>query len=188
MCSAQPFRKAERRGRVIPGACRHITITEELSMKPIPTLMLTAALAAIVGCGDDAVASKSSTPAQPSTDAAGKRSDGTTPATTTPTDPNSISTPADNTKRNRRDDGTTATPLDQGTSETDIAITQAVRKAVTAEPDLSVNARNVKIITRDAAVTLRGPVNNGSERERIGALAQRVAGVRSVDNQLEIAH
>jgi hyperosmotically inducible protein len=95
---------------------------------------------------------------------------------------------ADNTKANERDRGqTTLTPVDQGENELDRTITQQVRQGVVAEDGLSITAKNVKIITVDAIVTLRGPVNNAEERARVVALAQRVAGVKRVDNQLEIA-
>ena len=94
---------------------------------------------------------------------------------------------ADNTKRNARDaDGTTLTPLDQGESEADRTITQQIRKAVVADGNLSTNAQNVKIITRDGVVTLRGPVKSPEEKATIASFAQQTGGVKRVDNQLEI--
>lgn len=94
---------------------------------------------------------------------------------------------ADNTDRNERDrDDRTLTPMDQGTSDSDIAITRAVRQDVTDNDAFSMNAKNVKIITRDGVVTLRGPVETAEEKAQIGALAARPEGVRSVDNQIEI--
>lgn len=94
---------------------------------------------------------------------------------------------ADNTGRNERDrDDRTLTPMDQGTSDSDIAITRAVRQDVTDNDAFSTNAKNVKIITRDGVVTLRGPVETADEKAQIGALAARPEGVRSVDNQIEI--
>ena len=51
---------------------------------------------------------------------------------------------------------------------------------------LSVNGKNVKIITSDGTVTLRGPVKDDKEKAEIEAKAKRVAGVKKVDNQLEI--
>ena len=59
-------------------------------------------------------------------------------------------------------------------------------QAVIADDALSFNAKNVKIITRDGHVTLRGPVNHQKERLAIGEIASRVAGPSHVDNQLEI--
>lgn len=93
---------------------------------------------------------------------------------------------ADNTAVNERDDGEHAlTALDQGGSAEDREITQKIRKAVVADDSLSFTAKNVKIITIDGKVTLRGPVESSSERAAIGAAAKRVAGAR-VDNQLEV--
>jgi osmotically-inducible protein OsmY len=68
-----------------------------------------------------------------------------------------------------------------------VAITQAIRKAVVADKALSTKAHNVKIITADGVVTLRGPVNSAEEKDKIAAKAKSVAGVKSVENKLEIA-
>jgi hyperosmotically inducible periplasmic protein len=96
--------------------------------------------------------------------------------------------PADNSGKNVRDrQDATLTPGDQSNAKSDVAITQAIRKAVVADKGLSVNARNVKVITKRGVVTLRGPVESAAEKETIGAKAQQVAGVKRVDNQLEIA-
>src|SRR5262245_41669991 len=65
---------------------------------------------------------------------------------------------ADNSGRNVRDRGDkTLTPMDQGGSEADRTITQDIRKAVVANDHFSTDAKNVKIITVDGVVTLRGP-------------------------------
>jgi hyperosmotically inducible protein len=98
------------------------------------------------------------------------------------------SSQADNTDRNERDRSVNAlTPLDQGESEADRTITQTARQNVVARDGLSVNAKNVKIITRSGVVTLRGPVASDSEKVTIGQLVTSVAGVQRVDNQLEVA-
>ena len=65
-------------------------------------------------------------------------------------------------------------------------MTQRLRQAIVADKSLSTTAKNIKIITVNGLVTLRGPVNNLQEREKIVAKAQDVAGVDKVDNQLEI--
>ena len=94
---------------------------------------------------------------------------------------------ADNTKRNARDaDGHTLTPLDQGGSEADRTITQQIRKEVVASDRLSTNAKNVKIITQDGVVTLRGPVKSPEEKAAIASVATKTSGVKRVDNQLEV--
>jgi len=95
---------------------------------------------------------------------------------------------ADNSGKNARDRSDAAvTAGDQSNAKADVTITQAIRDAVVADKALSTNAHNVKIITADGVVTLRGPVGSAAEKESIGAAAQRVAGVGKVENELEIA-
>lgn len=94
---------------------------------------------------------------------------------------------ADNTGRNVRDrNNSTLTPLDQGNSRADIRMTANIRKGITDGKDMSVNARNVKIITNEGMVTLRGPVNSSEEKRLIGEIANSFATVGNVDNQLEV--
>lgn len=96
--------------------------------------------------------------------------------------------PAENTGRNVRDKGdATLTPPDQDQDESDVKITAAIRKAVTDDDSLSVNAHNIKIITRNGLVTLRGPVDSAKEKAAVQAIAQKTSGVTRVDNQLEVA-
>ena len=96
--------------------------------------------------------------------------------------------PADNSGKNVRDRQKAAvTAGDQSNSQSDLNITQEIRKAVIADKDLSTNAHNVKIITANGIVTLRGPVKSAEEKANIGAKAQHAAGVTRVDNQIEIA-
>jgi hyperosmotically inducible periplasmic protein len=104
-----------------------------------------------------------------------------------PGNQSSRSTTPDNTARNERDrSGDTKTPGDQAENEADRAITQNVRQAITSDDALSTYAQNVKIITQDGNVTLRGPVKSEQEKKEIEAKAKQVAGVKRVDNQLEI--
>jgi osmotically-inducible protein OsmY len=94
----------------------------------------------------------------------------------------------DNSGRNVRDrDDQNKTTGDQSENEADRTITQNIRRAVTADDSLSTNAKNVKIITNNGTVTLRGPVTSEKEKAEIEAKAKQVAGVKSVDNQLEVA-
>ena len=94
----------------------------------------------------------------------------------------------DNSGRNVRDrDDQTKTPGDQSENEADRTITQNIRQALTADDSLSTNAKNVKIITNDGTVTLRGPVKSEKEKTDIEAKAKQIAGVKRVDNQLEVA-
>lgn len=94
---------------------------------------------------------------------------------------------ADDTGRNVRDrDDRTLTPTDQGASESDRTITQEIRKAVTDNDALSMNAKNVKIITVDGVVTLRGPVKSPDEKTTVAGIARKAPGVKRVDDQLEV--
>lgn len=134
---------------------------------------------ALVACGEDA----NKTPTSPKTSSTYEATPAESPATT----PLAGASAADNSGRNARDDGTTVTPVDQGTSEKDLAITQAVRKAVVAHKGLSINGQNVKIIAKDGVVVLRGPVESESERSVIVAMAEKVPDANVVINKLEIA-
>jgi hyperosmotically inducible periplasmic protein len=94
----------------------------------------------------------------------------------------------DNSGRNVRDrNDQTKTAGDQSESEADRTITQSIRQAITADDSLSTTGKNVKIITTDGTVTLRGPVKSEKEKAEIEAKAKQVAGVKKVENQLEIA-
>jgi osmotically-inducible protein OsmY len=94
----------------------------------------------------------------------------------------------DNSGRNVRDrDNQTKTSEDQAENEADRTISQSIRAAITADDSLSTNGKNVKIITIDGTVTLRGPVKSDKEKADIEAKAKQIAGVKKVDNQLEIA-
>jgi len=94
---------------------------------------------------------------------------------------------ADNTARNVRDRNDAApTPMDQGESEGDRTITQTIRQTIVDNGTLSTNAKNVKIITQNGVVTLRGPVDAESEKVFIVSTARGVTGVVNVDDQLEV--
>ena len=100
----------------------------------------------------------------------------------------SSSVAADNTAKNERDrNDATKTAGDQSENEADRKITQEVRKSIVADDKLSTSAQNVKIITNDGQVTLRGPVKTEQEKKEIESKAKQVAGVKNVENQLEIA-
>ena len=95
---------------------------------------------------------------------------------------------ADNTGKNVRDrGGETVTPMDQGGSAADRDLTANIRKAIVADDSLSTNAHNVKVITVDGVVTLRGPVKSPAEKAAVAAKAEKAQGVKRVDNQLEVA-
>lgn len=92
----------------------------------------------------------------------------------------------ENTQRNVRDkDGTTLTPDEQKGDKKDVQITTKIRKALIKDKSLSVNAHNIKIITSNRLVTLRGIVEYAGESLAIEKIAMKTRGVLRVDNQLE---
>ena len=96
--------------------------------------------------------------------------------------------PADNTGRNVRDShSNTLTAGDQSNRASDVKLAQKIRRHIVADRSLSTMAHNVKIITADGVVTLRGPVKTQGEKQRVAAAAERIAGQNKVHNDLEIA-
>ncbi len=96
----------------------------------------------------------------------------------------------DNTAQNKTEaQQDTLTPMDQGDSDQDRQITQQLRREIMTGKDghpFSFNAKNIKIITVNTEMTLRGVVANPTEKARIDALAHKVPGVTKVFNQLEV--
>ncbi len=102
--------------------------------------------------------------------------------------PEANTSDVENTERNVRDKSdATLTPENQVEGDDgDRKITAEIRRAVVGDDSLSLNAQNVKIITLNRVVTLRGPVESEAEKTTIGELARQAAGVTQVQNQLEI--
>lgn len=86
-------------------------------------------------------------------------------------------------KRDRKEQ--TLTPMDQSGAKADRDITQAIRKSILNQ-ELSMNAKNIKVITRNGEVTLRGPVENQSEIDKIVTQVKTVPGIKTLNNELEI--
>jgi osmotically-inducible protein OsmY len=95
---------------------------------------------------------------------------------------------SDNTKTNQGDASKEAKTADQQKmNPADRETTKKIRAALTDDKDLSTYAHNIKIITRDGIVTLKGPVRSEDERMEIQAKAQQIAGASNVTNKLTIA-
>jgi hyperosmotically inducible protein len=95
---------------------------------------------------------------------------------------------ADNSQRNQRDrDNATRTPIEQGNSREDIQTTRQIRQSVVSGTNnFSIMAQNIKIITLDGRVTLRGPVKTDEEKSSIDAIAREIAGNANVNDLLEV--
>ena len=97
------------------------------------------------------------------------------------------SPPADNTKVNQRDRSQNEPTADQQkNNRSDRDITQQIRQSIMKDKSLSTYAHNVKIITQDGQVTLKGPVRSEDEKQAIEAKAAEVAGDGKVTSELNI--
>jgi osmotically-inducible protein OsmY len=102
--------------------------------------------------------------------------------------PSSPTRNADNTGVNTRDRNSEMTmPTDQSSSRADTDVTANIRKAIVDDHSLSVDAQNVKVITANGRVTLRGPVRSEMEKKKVLAMAKQHAAGNMVFNDLEIA-
>jgi osmotically-inducible protein OsmY len=90
---------------------------------------------------------------------------------------------SDNTKVNRAD---APTAQQQTNSRSDVETSKQIRQSVVGDKNLSTYAHNVKIITRNGQVTLKGPVRTTEEKAAIEAKAVEVAGASNVVNQLTV--
>jgi hyperosmotically inducible protein len=90
----------------------------------------------------------------------------------------------DNSAKNKAH---TTTADQQSEASSDRLLTQKIRKSIIADKSLSTYGHNVKIITKDGAVTLKGPVNSDEEKQSIAAKAAEAAGgADKVTNQLTV--
>jgi len=75
----------------------------------------------------------------------------------------------------------------QSEATSDRMMTKKIRQSIVADKSLSTYAHNVKIITKDGMVTLKGPVHSEEEKSAIASKAAQVAGgPDKVTNQLAI--
>jgi hyperosmotically inducible periplasmic protein len=95
--------------------------------------------------------------------------------------------PADNTKVNKRDRKNGAVTADQQKeTESDRETSANIRKALMDNKDLSTYAHNVKIITQNGIVTLKGPVRSHEEKKTVEARATEIAGVGKVKSMISV--
>ena len=93
----------------------------------------------------------------------------------------------DNSGVNVRDrNPETMTAGQQSNAKGDVELTRRIRRAVVKDNSLSMMAHNVKIISANGSVILRGPVKTEQEKAAIARKAQAIAGADKVDNQLEV--
>jgi hyperosmotically inducible periplasmic protein len=94
----------------------------------------------------------------------------------------------DNSGTNTRDkNGENVTAMDQSNRPEDLNLTREIRRAIMNDSSLSMEAKNIKIITLNGSVTLRGPVKTEQEKDAIMTKATQIARDTKINNELEIA-
>lgn len=94
---------------------------------------------------------------------------------------------SDNTKVNQRDRSSLEPTADQQKeNRPDRDITRDIRRSIMQDKSLSTYAHNVKIISQNGMVTLRGPVRSEDEKTAVEAKAAEIAGKYKVTSQLEV--
>jgi hyperosmotically inducible periplasmic protein len=103
-------------------------------------------------------------------------------------EPNNQAPPAsDNTKTNQRDRSANEPTADQQRdTRSDRDITQQIRRSIMNDKSLSTYAHNVKVITQQGQVTLKGPVQSEDEKKSIEAKAAEVVGENKVSSELNV--
>src|SRR5579884_3462344 len=90
---------------------------------------------------------------------------------------NSISPNSDNTAVNVRDRTSGEPTADQATnSKSDRELMQKIRRAIVGNKSLSTYAHNVKVISENGNITLKGPVQSEEERQKVLQCVTSVAG------------
>ena len=92
-------------------------------------------------------------------------------------DDKSATAPPDNTGKNQRDRNASEPTADQQKeNETDRELARQIRRALVKDKSLSTYGHNIKVISQNGVVTLKGPVNSDEEKRAIESKAAEVAG------------
>ncbi|WP_245632440.1 BON domain-containing protein [Edaphobacter aggregans] len=89
----------------------------------------------------------------------------------------------DNSGQNK---GQMQTADKQNNAKSDRDITAKIRKEIMADKDLSTYAHNVKIVTANGAVTLKGPVKSEEERAKIAQIAGNTVSADKITNEITV--
>jgi hyperosmotically inducible periplasmic protein len=95
----------------------------------------------------------------------------------------SASAAPDNSKQNKDQ---TPTADNQPNAQADRTTTAKIRKAIIADKTLSTYAHNVKIITVNGAVTLKGPVKSDDEKQKVESAAASIVSADKVTDALTV--
>jgi hyperosmotically inducible protein len=100
-----------------------------------------------------------------------------------PAQSNTAQAAPDNSKQN---ESQVKTADNQQNAKADRVTTANIRKAIMADKDLSTYAHNVKVITVNGEVTLKGPVKSEEEKQKIASYAAGVVPADKVTNSLTV--
>ena len=94
----------------------------------------------------------------------------------------------DNSKNNQQDQNTDRPTADQQRENgADRQLNKQIRQSIMEDKSLSTYAHNVKIISQDGQVTLRGPVRSKEEKRIVESKAAEIAGAGKVTSELQVA-
>jgi osmotically-inducible protein OsmY len=97
--------------------------------------------------------------------------------------PAGVQTAPDNSAQNKNQ---ASTAENQSNAKADRETTANIRKAIIADKDLSTYAHNVKVITVNGAVTLKGPVKSEEEKQKIASDAASVVSADKITNNITV--
>jgi hyperosmotically inducible protein len=100
-----------------------------------------------------------------------------------PSQAETAQTAPDNSNQNKNQ---TPTADNQSNAQSDRMTTAKIRKAITADKTLSTYAHNVKIITLNGAVTLKGPVKSDEEKQKVASMAANIVSANKVTDELTV--
>jgi hyperosmotically inducible periplasmic protein len=102
--------------------------------------------------------------------------------------PTQDSTKPDNTAVNQRDRNAAEPTADQQKETgTDREMSRKIRRSIVSDKALSTNAHNIKIISQNGMVTLKGPVNSDEEKKAVEKKATEIAGEANVKSEIQVA-
>jgi len=100
------------------------------------------------------------------------------------TAPRALSQAADNSKQNKEQKALTAD--NQSNAKADRDTTAKIRKDLMADKSLSSYAHNVKIVTVNGAVTLKGPVKSEDEKAKVAQIASNSVSGDRISNEITV--
>lgn len=98
--------------------------------------------------------------------------------------PAALAQAPDNSKQNK--DQTTQTADNQSNAKADRDTTARIRKDLMADKSLSSYAHNVKIVTVNGTVTLKGPVKSEDEKAKIAQIAGNTVSADKISNEITV--